>query len=338
MHLVENYSLKEHNTFGVEAHCRYFIEIKSTDELKDAIASRQLQENKVLLLGGGSNILFTQDFDGIILKIAIPGIHVVKEDEKYFWVKSGAGVLWHDLVKSCVEANFGGIENLSLIPGTVGAAPIQNIGAYGSEISQVIEAVEAYNLKTGEKKYFANKDCEFGYRDSIFKNELKGKYILTHIALRLLKEPVINLNYSGLKEKIEEINSGEITIKDVSDAIIQIRNSKLPDPEKIGNAGSFFKNPVISVKHYKRLKSTFEALPGYPVGDEHMKVPAAWLIEKAGWKGKHIGDAAVHKDQALVIVNLGSATGREILELSNRVQESVKSLFDIILEKEVQII
>lgn len=338
MQIFENYPLRDFNSFGVEANCRFFVEITSTEELKEILKDPFIKNNKLLPLGGGSNLLFTKDFNGTVLKVSIPGIHVVKEDDQYYWIKAGAGVIWHDLVLSCLQANFWGIENLALIPGTVGAAPIQNIGAYGREISQVLEGVEAYEISSGEKKIFSNKDCKFGYRESIFKKELKAKYIISQVALRLFKEPKIDVRYDGLEHQIKEMSPDEISVKTVAEAVIKIRNSKLPDPKKLGNAGSFFKNPIISSDRFQSLRKKHSNIPGYPIPGGDVKIPAAWLIEKAGWKGKKLGSAGVHKEQALVLVNHGGATGTEILQLAEKVRQTVKSLFGVILVPEVQIL
>ena len=255
-----------------------------------------------------------------------------------FWVKAGSGVIWHELVKSCTKANFGGIENLSLIPGTAGAAPIQNIGAYGVEIKDTFEALEAIHLENGEKKYFRNQDCNFGYRDSIFKNELKDKYLITNIILRLTKNPILNTKYGKIHEVLHESGKKEFTIQDVSDVIISIRQSKLPDPEKVGNAGSFFKNPIIPNEMLAALKKSYPELPSFVQPDNHVKIPAAWLIEKCKLKGNKRKGAAVHRDQPLVLINENNATGRDMLELSMEIQRKVKNDFGILLLPEVRII
>jgi UDP-N-acetylmuramate dehydrogenase len=339
MELRQNFPLQKYNSFGLEVHAKYFLEIRSVEDAIDYFKNHHKRKEKSLILGGGSNLLFSEKlFDGIIIKNSIPGIHVVKEDEHFYWVKAGAGVLWQSLVESCIKANFGGIENLSIIPGTVGAAPIQNIGAYGVELKDTFEALEAIEISTGEKRYFRNEDCQFGYRDSIFKRALKDKYFITYVVLRLLKKPVLNISYGKVQEYLKELNKNEYTIKDVSDVIIKIRQSKLPDPEVKGNAGSFFKNPVVSQELLDAIKKTYPDIPYYDQDDSQKKIPAAWLIEQCQLKGvQHMG-AAVHFNQPLVIINNQHATGKDIIELSKKVQETVKRTFGIQLEPEVRIV
>ncbi len=338
MYIQENYPLKKHNTFGIDIKARYFVKIDSTETLLQLLHHPVIKENRLIILGEGSNILFTHDFDGLVIHMAIQGIHVVQEDDQYYWVKAGAGVPWHQLVISCIKAGFGGLENLSLIPGQVGAAPIQNIGAYGVEVKDYIEAVETYALATGERRYFRNDECQFAYRNSIFKNSLKGQYIVTHVAFRLTKNHVLHTSYGAIAETLEEMKIIEPTIASVSEAVIHIRKSKLPDPAEIGNAGSFFKNPVLPRSDYQKLQKKFNAIPGYPVDANYTKIPAAWLIEQCGWKGKRFGDAGVHQKQALVLVNWGNATGKEILNLSQEIAQSVRQKFNVELEREVIII
>ncbi len=336
MELIKNFSLQKYNTFGLEVYAKYFIEINSTEEAIKFFNEKYSLKEEILILGGGSNILFTQnEFDGIIVKNNIPGIHVVKEDEHFFWVKAGAGVVWQTLVESCIKANFGGIENLSLIPGTVGAAPIQNIGAYGVELKDTFEALEAIDISTGEKRYFRKEECHFGYRDSIFKKALKGKYFITSIVLRLLKEPILITYYGNVQEKLNKLQKDDYTIRDVSDVIVEIRRSKLPDPKTQGNAGSFFKNPVIPNELFNAIKKSFPELPSFDHDQELKKVPAAWLIDQCGLKGyKHKG-AAVHINQPLVLINDDHATGQDLIELSEIIKEKVNDQFGIHLEPEV---
>lgn len=336
--IANNYSLQKLNTFGISVNTKKFVEINSTDQAVELIRSEELHDEKKLVIGKGSNLLFTGNFDGIIIKVNIVGIHVVKEDSTHYWVKSGAGVVWHDLVESCIKANFGGIENLSLIPGTVGAAPIQNIGAYGVELKDTFEALEAIDLENGEKKYFTHQECDFGYRNSIFKTELKDKFLITNVVLRLLKEPILNISYGNIKEVLQKSGKKELTIRDVSDAVISIRQSKLPDPEKVGNAGSFFKNPVIPLELFNALKKSFPNIPFYDQPENQVKIPAAWLIDQCNLKGTRHKGAAVHLNQPLVLINENKATGQDILELSEIVLQKVKNKFGIMLDPEVRIL
>lgn len=338
MHIKENYPLKNHNAFGIDAKARYFVKIGSTQALIELLQQPMIRKNKPLMVGEGSNILFTRDFDGLVIQMAIEGINVVREDDEWYWVKAGAGVQWHHMVMSCIKAGFGGLENLSLIPGTVGAAPIQNIGAYGIEVKEYIEEVGTYTLATGTQRNFRNDECQFAYRNSIFKNSLKGRCIITHVLFRLTKKHTLHTSYGTLADKLTEMQISEPTIASVSDAVIRIRQSKLPDPAEIGNAGSFFKNPVVSRSFYQELQKSFATVPSYPAAENQIKIPASWLIEQCGWKGKRFGDAGIHQKQALVLVNWGNATGREILELSEIIADSVKQRFNIQLEPEVNII
>ncbi len=338
MHIQENHPLKKHNTFGIDGKARYFIEITSAQAFVELLHHPIFRENQHLIVGEGSNILFTRDFDGLIIQMAIGGIETVSEDEKCCWVRAGAGVQWHHLVISCIKAGFGGLENLSLIPGTVGAAPIQNIGAYGIEVKEYIEEVGACALATGKQRIFQNDECQFAYRDSVFKNSLKGQYGITHVVFRLTKKHTLHTSYQVLAKRLAEMQDSEPTIASVSDAVIHIRQSKLPDPAEIGNAGSFFKNPVVSKAFYKDLQKSFPGIPWYPVDENSLKIPAGWLIEQCGWKGKRFGDTGVHHKQALVLVNFGNATGREILELSEMIAGSVQQKFKVLLEPEVNIV
>lgn len=338
MNIKNDFPLKKFNTFGLDVIAKYFIELASSEEVVKFIKSGEFQTEDKLILGGGSNLLFTKDYDGIVIKPTIGGIHVVREDEHHFWIKAGADIIWHDLVESCLKANFGGIENLSLIPGTVGAAPIQNIGAYGVELKDSFEALEAIDLKNGEKKYFKNHECNFAYRNSVFKNELKDKYLITNVVLRLAKEPVLNIGYGNIQKELETMGKTAFSIRDVSEAIINIRQSKLPDPEKVGNAGSFFKNPVISREKYQPLKTKYPDIPSYDQPGDLKKIPAAWLIDQCNLKGTIHKGAAVHTKQPLVLINHDHATGRDIVELSHIIQKKVKQKFGITLETEVSII
>ncbi len=335
--IQEHVNLSDFNTMGIAARARYFVSASSEMQLKQALEEHKALNTPLLMLGGGSNLLFVKDFDGLVIHVAIPGIEVIQENEQEVLVKAGAGENWHKLVMHAVEKGWGGIENLSLIPGSVGAAPIQNIGAYGVELEEVFVSLEAIEIKTGNRRTFTHSECRFGYRDSIFKNELKGKYAITHVTLRLQKSPKINTSYKALSAELSNRNIQNPTIKQVSDAVIHIRQSKLPDPAKIGNTGSFFKNPVIEQSRFKKLQKNYPDVPHYPAGDA-VKIPAAWLIDQCGWKGKRFGDAGVHKMQALVIVNYGEATGKEIWELAQKIQSSVKQTFGITLMPEVNVV
>ena len=330
--------LQSYNTLQVAATASSFAEITSSEQLQDILQHPRTSNQPVLVLGGGSNILFADDFDGLVLHVEIEGKEVVKETNEHVWLKIGAGENWHQAVRYCVEQGWGGIENLSLIPGTVGAAPIQNIGAYGVELEEVFEWLEAVAIETGEVRRFDHDDCRFGYRDSIFKNELKGKYLVTQVALKLSKKPDLNTSYGAIQSELDKRAISNPTIKDISDIVIDIRNSKLPNPETLGNAGSFFKNPVVDNKVYDRIKEDYPGAPGYPMAEGQTKVPAGWLIEEAGWKGKVIGNTGTYKQQALVIVNHGGATGKEILTLAEQIQTSVADQFGIELVPEVNII
>ena len=333
-------SLRPYTTFGIEAQANYFADIASETDLDTLFQLAEFASLPKLILGGGSNLLLTQDFPGLALRLTLGGIEVVREDDLHIYVQAGAGVGWHDLVMYCVDNNFAGMENLSLIPGTVGAAPMQNIGAYGVEIEQIFDHLEAVHIDTGEKRRFDHADCRFGYRESVFKHELKGQYIITSVTFRLNKTPTFHTRYGAIGETLAEmgITDETMSIRAISDAVIQIRRSKLPDPAEIGNAGSFFKNPEIPATQFEQLKATYPAMPGYPLGTDVVKVPAGWLIEQAGWKGYRTGDAGVHAKQALVLVNYGRATGHEILALAHQVQASVLKKFGITINPEVNII
>ncbi|MCL4142619.1 UNVERIFIED_CONTAM: hypothetical protein GTU68_000407 [Idotea baltica] len=307
MEIKHNYSLQKLNTFGLPAVAKQFVEVQSVADISKILQSDKITKENILILGGGSNLLFTKDFDGTVIKVNIGGIHVVKENEHFVLVKAGAGAVWHDLVRSCIKANFGGLENLSLIPGTVGAAPIQNIGAYGVELKDTFEALEAICLEDGKKKYFTNSECQFGYRDSIFKHELKDKYIITNVVFKLTKEPKLNISYGNLSEVLHETSKKAFTIHDVSEAVIKIRKQKLPDPVDIGNAGSFFKNPIVPIQVLRAVQKYEPDVPFYTVTDKLVKIPAAWLIDYCKLKGMPYGGAAVHIDQPLVLINQDKA-------------------------------
>jgi UDP-N-acetylmuramate dehydrogenase len=333
----EHFDLTEYNTMGVSAKSRYFASVTSANELRQLLLKPDYKLLPKLMLGGGSNILFANDFEGLIIHLDIKGREVLEETDEHVLWKLGSGENWHQVVLGAIENGWGGIENLSLIPGSMGAAPIQNIGAYGVELEQVFDSLEAVNLDTGVLKTFDHGDCKFGYRDSVFKNDLKGQYVITSVTLKLSKEPRLNMGYRALSEKLEEKGISEPSIKDISDAVIEIRQSKLPDPAELGNTGSFFKNPVIPESEFERLRSDFPDIPNYP-DKEGVKIPAAWLIDQCGWKGERIGDAGVHKMQALVIVNYGKATGAEIIALAEKIRKSVHEKFGVALTPEVNIV
>jgi UDP-N-acetylmuramate dehydrogenase len=333
----ENVSLKPFNTFGIEAKSARFIVFKSIPELLDALKLRQVNES-LLVLGGGSNILLTKDFDGLVLKNELKGIELIREDDEHVWTKSMAGESWHHFVLHCIDKGWAGVENLSLIPGTVGAAPMQNIGAYGIEIKDVFEHLEALEIETQKFKTFDTPECAFGYRESIFKRKLKGKYIITSVTFKLKKVAEFNTSYGAIQETLDAMGIKELSIKAVSNAVIHIRQSKLPDPAKIGNSGSFFKNPTIDSLDYEGLRAEFPSIPGYKQAENKVKVPAAWLIEQAGWKGKTFGEIGVHKNQPLVLVNYGNGKGKDIKNLAFEIQASVASKFGIELTPEVNII
>jgi UDP-N-acetylmuramate dehydrogenase len=331
-----NASLLPYNTFAVDGIADYSMEYDSTDDLQAVLKTEIVRLNHVLPVGSGSNLLFLTDFKGVILHSAIKSIKQIREDSGSVLLEVGSGVVWDDLVAYCVANGWGGVENLSLIPGEVGASAVQNIGAYGVEVQDVIEEVNTVNIATAEYKTFSKDECLYGYRNSIFKNELKGKYIITSVVFRLDKDPVFRLNYQHLEEEV--VKNGAINLQNIRKTIIQIRESKLPDPRVTGNAGSFFMNPVISSDQFKALKADYPQIPHYFVSDIAEKVPAAWLIDQCGWKGKHVGHAGVHDKQALVLVNLGGATGAEIVYLAEQIQLSVKTKFGIELHPEVNYI
>lgn len=337
MQVHKNYFLKELNTFGIPVYAKYFSEFNSTDEL-EALLNTADKQISTFILGGGSNILFTKDFDGYVLKNNIPGIKIIKEDESDVFMKVGAGVNWHHFVKYCVDNNYAGVENLSLIPGNVGASPMQNIGAYGVEIKDVFYELEAFHLNEKRPQKFTSSDCEFGYRESVFKKKFKNQFVILNVTYRLKKNPVFNISYGAIEKELNKMNVHDLSIKAVSDAVINIRTSKLPDPKIIGNAGSFFKNPVIKNDQFVQVQRACPDIPFYKTDDTHFKIPAGWLIEQCGWKGYRSGDAGCYERQALVLVNYGNATGKEILELSKKIKESVLEKFEILLETEVNII
>jgi len=329
----KNVSLKELHTFGLSVDAAAYTSISSEEELQALLPV----QSPVLILGGGSNLLFTQNFEGLVLHNSIKGIEVIDETEQDVLLRVGGGEVWHELVLWSIEQGYGGLENLSLIPGSVGAAPIQNIGAYGVEVKDVFEKLEAIDIKTGETKIFEHKDCHFGYRDSVFKRALKGKYYITRVIFRLSKQPTFNVSYGAIKTVLEEQKT-VVSIRSISDAVIQIRQQKLPDPKEIGNSGSFFKNPIIPISQFEKLKKQYPKMPSYPLGETEVKLAAGWLIDQLGWKGYRKGDAGVHKNQALVLVNYGNAKGAEIWALAQEIQQSVLAQYGIHLEAEVNIL
>ncbi|BAP33204.1 UDP-N-acetylmuramate dehydrogenase [Chryseobacterium sp. StRB126] len=337
--MQENFSLKPYNTFGVDAQAKYFVEINNIEELKNALIFSKENTLPLLFLGGGSNILLTKNFDGLAIKLNLKGIDEKDLNENEVLITAKAGENWHEFVMYCLSKNYGGLENLSLIPGNVGTSPMQNIGAYGTEIKDVFVNCKVLDLETLELKTFGLQECRFGYRDSIFKQEGKGRYVILEVTFKLTqKDHHIKTEYGAIKSELEKLEIENPSIQDVSQAVINIRQSKLPDPKQTGNAGSFFKNPTIPLAQFEDLKQKFENIQGYPNGNM-VKVPAGWLIEQCGWKGKQIGNVASHKLQSLVIINAtGEATGKEIFDFSTEIINSVQEKFGIELEREVNII
>ncbi len=332
-----NPSLKKLNTFGIDVRANMMLTFRSVIDLKEILKGKVYQANEHIILGGGSNILFTKNLEGLVLKNEIYGKEILEENDDFAYVKFGAGENWHECVLWAIAHNFGGIENLSLIPGTMGAAPMQNIGAYGVEIKSVIEKVFAIEKTTGLERVFDNCDCEFGYRESVFKHTLKNKFIITHVVLRLSKKHDVKLSYGAIAQELDDRKITEPTIKDVSDVVISIRESKLPNPKEIGNAGSFFKNPVVSQQKFDSIIIDHPEMPSY-VQEDGVKIPAGWLIENAGWKGYVSGEVGVHKKQALVLVNYGNAKGYEVYNLSEQIINDVEFRYGIALQREVNIL
>lgn len=336
MKTYENHSLLPYNTFGVDVDASYLVEYDSEEELIQLLQLDLLRENKFLHIGGGSNLLFIGNYQGVILHSHIMGIEVKKLTETDVFLRVGAGVVWDDFVAYCVAKNYGGVENLSLIPGEVGATPIQNIGAYGVEVKDVIYKVECIDVATQEKRIFTNPECQFAYRDSIFKRDLKGKYIVTAVWYKLSRQPQLNINYGSLADEVKQY--ADINLQTVRQAVISIRQRKLPEPKVLGNAGSFFLNPVVDKNHFEALQKQYPDMPYYDLHNDTYKVPAGWLIEQCGWKGKSVGKVAVHGSQALVLINKGGANGLDIINLSDSIRASVKEKFGIDLIPEVNII
>jgi len=338
MKIQKNISLKPFNTFGIEASTSLFTEWNSVTDVVEYAQSTELKKHPRLILGGGSNMLLTQDFDGLAIKNNILGRKVLSNTEKQAIVKIGGGEVWHEIVLWTISQGWNGMENMSLIPGSMGAAPIQNIGAYGKELKDVFVELEAVNLETGEIRIFTKEECDFGYRNSVFKNELKGQFVIVSVTLQLSKVADFNVSYGTISKEIESKGITELSAKAVSDAVIAIRRSKLPDPKELGNSGSFFKNPIIPQSDYDEVKYEHPNLPAYPAGEGLVKVPAGWLIDQAGWKGKRVGNCGVHSKQALVLVNYGGASGNEIFQLSEDIIADVIQKYGIELEREVNVI
>lgn len=337
INIQKDFPLDALNTFGMKVTAPYFSIIKESNDCL-SLKGAEMPSLPILILGGGSNMLFTKSLERWVVKNDIKGIELLQEDASHVWLKVGAGEVWHEFVLYCIAQGYCGVENLSLIPGTVGAAPIQNIGAYGVEVKQLIEKVHFWDLEQEHFRSLDNEACQFGYRDSIFKQVMKGKFIITAVEWKLVKNAAVNTSYGNIKEELAARNIDNPSIKDVSDAVIAIRSAKLPDPKVVGNAGSFFKNPEVPNALYTQILQTHPTAPGYKVGDAHTKIPAGWLIEQCGWKGFRDGDVGVHPKQALVLVNYGTAKGADIFSLSEKVIASVKAQFGIELEREVQMI
>jgi len=336
MNVQTNFSLKNFNTFGIEVKAKQFIEVQHTEELNHVL--KRFYTEEIFVLGGGSNMLLTQDISKTVLFINNKGIEIVEENDNEITIDVAAGENWHELVLWTVERNYGGLENLALIPGHVGTSPIQNIGAYGVELKDTLISCETLHRQTLDNKTFTNQDCQFGYRQSVFKNSLKNQYIITRVRFKLTKQNhKINIEYGAVKDELAKLGVSQPKPKDIAEAVTRIRQSKLPDPKTLGNSGSFFKNPIIEKTQYNILKTEFPGVPCYPVDDKHVKVPAGWLVEHSGLKGYRDGDAGVHKKQALVLVNYGKASGQEVLALSKKVQQTVQDKFGIALEAEVNI-
>ena len=341
MQIQNNISLKKYNTFGIEAKAKQFAKVHSTDELKIILEENKAQ--KKFILGGGSNMLLTKDIDALVIHIDLKGKKIIQENDDFVWVESQAGENWHEFVLWTIEQNFGGMENMSLIPGNVGATPVQNIGAYGTEIKDTFVSCEAMTIENQEMKTFIKEDCNFGYRESIFKNEAKNQYVITSVVFKLTKRNhKINISYGDIMAELAKNNSEASrlnpSLKEVSNAVIAIRQSKLPDPKELGNSGSFFKNPILLKSDFEKIHQQFPEMKYFDISDTEVKVPAGWLIEQAGFKGKRFGDAGIHKNQALVLVNYGNATGQEILNVSKNIQETIFKTFGIHIEAEVNVI
>jgi UDP-N-acetylmuramate dehydrogenase len=337
MEILNDFSLKNYNTFGIEAKAEQFVAAQSVPDLKTIL--EQNKSKKKFILGGGSNMLLTKDIEALVIHIDLKGKKIIKEDDDFVWIESQAGENWHQFVLWAIDQNFGGLENMSLIPGNVGTTPVQNIGAYGTEMKDTFVSCEAINIENQDIKSFTKEECNFGYRESIFKNEVKDQYIITSVIFKLTKQNhKINTSYGDIAGELTKHNITNPTLKDVSDAVIAIRKSKLPDPAELGNSGSFFKNPILLKTDFNKIHQKFPEMRFFDISETEVKVPAGWLIEQSGLKGKRFGDAGIHKNQALVLVNYGNATGQEILDVSKKVQETVFNTFGIHIEAEVNII
>ncbi len=338
MKLEQHQPLLSYNTFQISVTARLFCTINNLNDLQNIFGDEKYFSTPKLILGGGSNILFTKNFDGLVIKNEIQGIEKIGEDESYVFVKAAAGEAWHQFVLFCIEHNWAGLENLSLIPGCVGASPIQNIGAYGVELKDVFHSLEAFSILEKKMVQFNLSDCEFGYRDSVFKRHFKNQFVITSVTFRLLKNPIFKIGYGAISQELEKMKVGKLSIKAISEAVINIRSLKLPNPKVLGNAGSFFKNPEIENEKFVALKNNFPTIAAFDLPNGNKKLAAGWLIEQCGWKGKTIGRCGVHEYQALVIVNYGGATGSEIFDLSEQILQSVKQKFGVVLEREVNIL
>jgi len=339
MNILSNFSLRQLNTFGIGAVARFYTELFSEEDLLEILHDKNLRQQAKFILGGGSNLLFVHEkLDYLVLKNSIPGIQLTREDDQHVYIRSGAGENWNDLVTYCIQHNYGGIENLSLIPGKTGASPMQNIGAYGVELKDCFHELEAIHLQDKRKDVFRTSDCRFGYRESVFKRELKDQYIITSVTLKLNKHPLFNTSYGAIQEELERMGTTALSVAAIGQAVCNIRRSKLPDPLVIGNAGSFFKNPEIPKNQFESLRNNFPNIVHYPLANGNVKLAAGWLIEQCGWKGKSRGNAGVHSLQALVLVNLGNATGQEIFDLSEEILQGVFEKFGVRLEREVNIL
>lgn len=337
MEIIENFSLKKHNTFGIEAKAKQFVAVTSIDELKQILATHPT--DKKFILGGGSNMLLTQNIDALVIHIDLKGKKIIDSNDDFVWIEAQAGENWHEFVLWSIEQDFGGLENMSLIPGNVGTTPVQNIGAYGTEIKDTFVSCSAMHIKSQEIRNFTHADCHFGYRESVFKNEVKDQFVITRVVFKLTKRNhKINISYGDIAGELAKNNIAQPTLKDVSNAVIAIRKSKLPDPKELGNSGSFFKNPIISKTDFEPIHKKFPEMRFFDLSPTEVKVPAGWLIEQAGFKGKRFGDAGIHKNQALVLVNYGNATGQEIVAVSKNIQETIFNTFGIHIEAEVNII
>jgi UDP-N-acetylmuramate dehydrogenase len=337
MEIQNNFSLKNYNTFGIEAKAKQFVAVHNETELRTVLEENKSQQK--FILGGGSNMLLTQDIDALVIHVDLKGRKIIQENDAFVWVESQAGENWHEFVLWTIDQNFGGLENMSLIPGNVGTTPVQNIGAYGTEIKDTFDSCEAMKIENQEIKIFTKDECHFGYRESIFKNEAKDQYIITSVVFKLTKRNhKINISYGDISGELAKTDITNPTLKEVSDAVIAIRKSKLPDPKELGNSGSFFKNPILLKTDFDKIHQKFPEMKFYEISETEVKVPAGWLIEQAGFKGKRFGDAGIHKNQALVLVNYGNATGKEILEVSATIQETIYKIFGIYIEAEVNII